>query len=809
MAAARVGAEVSAWQDLPHGRARLLATAQMAETAETAEEETLSSDLSPDLALGLEIELDEGWKIYWTYAGPVGQPTQIEGQNLPEGQSVDFFFPWPKRGTLQGFPSYGYEGSLIFPGILTGDTGASNTAGTRSNTETDSTETGNTETENTEMDSTGGGGLVARLSICSQTQCIPHRLTVDLPSYPVQKDVLALNKLRQAFANIPQPVAGTPTLGADRWAQSLALSNYGPHDLTDFLIAADGTAARQGFFLWSPYDGQDQEGEAQEGQDQVQEGQDQVQDQEVRGQEGQDRARGTLTSPYDIQDPEQRLGFIEAKADIYAIGPDGPVVFNLRRSEAYQALAQIIGAVTKGRMAEAPGGGDGQGLDPAPNQNLNQNLNQIRVGQGGRSAAATQPQAMGIWAAALFLFLGGLLLNVMPCVLPVLFVKMKALLAEDERSTKDMVADGGQRALRRSFGWTALGIIVTFVALGAVLSLAQVVTGGVFTLGVWLQFPLTTVFLASLVILFIANAFGWFEFVVPARVLTLGANRQGGSHQGQNHQGRNHQGPLGDMLAGMVAALLGGACAGVFMAVALTVAFAQPPALMTALLTLMGVGFALPYVLVALIPAAARLIPRPGPWMSWLKPLMGGGLFLTLGYLLFILERQLLPLGLMLVALMSLAGGAGLWVSARRRFALGRLMSLAILIVMVVLTPLFSRPPDPVETARDYGAEIDARVARGDRVFVDVTALWCATCQTNKLLVLDSADIQNLFAETDIYVFTIHADIMADNISAFMSAQRRNSLPLNILFSPKFPDGDILPSVLTKNAVREAVNRTL
>lgn len=681
-----VQAEVGPWQDVPHGQVRLLTS--LSETGDTI--------------LGVEVRLDPDWKIYWEYAGPVGQPTLFAASGLAEAQTATLFFPWPQRDRLQGFPSYGYSGRVLFPGLITKPAdGAVEGPAT-------------------------AGQLQVGLSICSQTQCIPHRLSLPLPGSQATADLLVHAHLAQAFDDVPIPVAGRPELDIDLAGQRVSVRDQQGQD---FLLAADAAAARAGFFLHA----------------------------------AQMNAAGGLSAAFDLGDVSSDTAFF-SDARLHIDGPDGRYVFDTRDLAAHIRLAQSLGR--KG--------------DPAA-------LGALGNAAGGTPLEAEAKAArLGLLGAAALLFLGGVLLNVMPCVLPVLFLKMKAVVTVGEG---DRVS-----ALRRSFGWTAVGIVGTFLLLGLALALVQLVTGLQLTLGAWLQFPLTTVVLAALVTLFIANAFGWFEFTVPSSVLSLGAGRQG---------------LLGDLLAGMVAALLGGACAGVLLAVALSVAFAQPIALMVLLLGLMGLGLALPYVLVALIPGAARLIPKPGGWMNWVKPLIGLGLGVTLVYLVFIATRQL-QLGAV-VGLVALAAGAliALWGATRQRRAIVRWVGAGALALMVTVLPLFALQPDPEETSRNYSAEIATLVGEGERVLVDVTAFWCATCQTNKLLVLNTPDIEALFEETGTQIFTINADILADNISEFMAQQGRNSLPLNILFSPTTPQGEILPSVLTKKALRAAVERTL
>ena len=675
--------QVQTWKEIPNGQIRLLTSAGQ----------------GGDTALGVELHLDAGWKIYWEYAGPVGQPTVINATGLARGQTATFFFPWPKRDRLQGFPSYGYGGEILFPGLLTG--------------------------------AATGGQIQLSLAICSQTQCIPYRTTLDIPNDQSHSDLLVRSKIRQAFARVPRPVSDQPELNLNTATQEISLIFGDEGQFSDFLISPSNTkAAQDGFFLNTVHQA----------------------------------TEGKLVAAYDIRDAAFSPSIL-AGARLFIDGAGGARVFDTRDFDAYARLAHALG--------------------------IDEGIEGVGDSTSGPGAEIRTPDRSqdfdgSVISAAFFLFIGGVLLNIMPCVLPVLFLKMKAFAG---------IGEAGQRvALRRSFGWTAVGLIGTFLALGVVLSLIQITTGVQLTLGVWLQFPLTTIVLAALIILFIANAFGWFEFVVPASVVNVGAQRQG---------------ILGDILAGMVAALLGGACAGVLMAMALSVAFAQPTALMVLLLGIMGLGLALPYLLVALVPGAAQLIPKPGRWMKWLKPLIGFGLILTFSYLVLILLRQIQPAAVVACLVLSGLALLGLWWAVYRRQKLARWGGIGLLALMIGGAPFFALPADPLESSRDYAAEIDALVNDGQRVFVDVTALWCATCQTNKILVMNTKEIKDLFAQSNIKLFTINADTLWGNVSDFMAAQGRNSLPLNIMFSPENPKGEILPSVLTKTAVRAAVARAL
>lgn len=670
-------AEVGPWQDIPKGQVRLL----------------VAEGQDGDTPFGVDIHLEPGWKIYWEYAGPVGQPTVWRFDGLGAGQDATLFLPWPKRSRLQGYPSYGYEGQITLPGLIEGPA--------------------------------NGGTVQLGLSICSQTQCIPHRTQLALPSGQVGPDPLVVSKLRRAFANVPVPVTDQATLVPTQGVQSVRLLGLKGED---FLVSADQTAARAGFFL----------------------------------KQAHVLASGDLTAPYEIRASAEDLTFL-ADARVFLQTSAGAFVFDDRDLRTHGRLAQSL-SLTIPTLTDAP------------------------AAQPPQEPAQKPPTPSLVWSA-LLLFAGGFLLNFMPCVLPVLFLKLKsALLTQGDAGART-------RALRRSFGWTAVGIVGAFVILGLLMASLQTLTGFQLTLGAWMQWPQTTLLLTALMVLFIANAMGWFEFVVPARLLNLGAG---------------HQGVLGHILAGVVAALMGGACAGVLMAAALGVAFTQGPAVLVFLLTLMGLGLALPYLLALIIPQVARVLPKPGPWMTLLKPIMGHGLILTWAFLVFVLSKQITTLALIATIALSIAALGSLY--ARQKYKgwdrAGAWVATISVLVMALALPWFARQPSAAAT-RAFDAEIAALVAKGDRVLVDVTAFWCVTCLTNKSLVLNTIAVETYMAETGTILYTINADLYTEEIAAFVASHDRASLPLNVLYSPRFPGGEVLPSVLTKDAVRSAIDSTL
>ena len=682
--------EVSPWQDIPEGRVRLL---------------TSGAEGSNTLALGVEVDLNDGWKIYWLYPGPVGLASRFTFDTPASG---NIFYPWPERASLQGFSSYGYSGRILFPGIAFAP-----------------------------------GSLQVNLAICSQTQCIPFRKAFEIPA-SVGPDMLVMQKLKQAMETVPVPYSNghveNAPISVALHEDKITLSGPLGHRV-DFLIdptfsshlplSADTrpNAAQDGFFLHTPTE-----------------------------------SGLGLAASFDLK-PGADIQLILDSGMVYFQDEDGFWVLT-------DSLPEVPGQVHYGQRE----------LDillgltqPYPGETRVDWLTTERAAIANQLQADTTGLGRSLGSflqAALLLFIGGLLLNIMPCVFPILFLKLKTALS-------------GSADLRASFAWTAMGMIATFAMLGLFLALIQGVTGAQLTLGAWMQFPFTTMLLAALIVLFIANALGWFEFSVPGRIASV---------QGQ--------GVWGDVLAGAVAALLGGACAGALLAFALAYAFSAGGISMVVLLTIMGLGLALPYVLIALVPGAARLLPKPGPWLGWVKPIMAIGLGLTFAYLMFIASRQIAVPALVFMAILAL-GGLALF---RARL---RAIALIPLALMALALPWWSLPPDVDERARNYGAEIAAKVEAGETVLVDVTAYWCATCQTNKLLVLNTETVQAMLAEAGVSIFTIHADIYHPNVNAYLAEAGRNSLPLNLVYSPAHPGGIPLPSVLTIAAVREALDASI
>jgi suppressor for copper-sensitivity B len=344
-----------------------------------------------------------------------------------------------------------------------------------------------------------------------------------------------------------------------------------------------------------------------------------------------------------------------------------------------------------------------------------------------------------ILAAAL---LGGLILNIMPCVLPVLLLKLTGVLDLSGRA---------RAHLRAMFLSTAAGIVASFLVLAG--SLAAVKSAGAAVgWGIQFQQPAFLALMAVVCLMFAANIWGLFQIPVPAfigRVALAGDARLGGDH-------------ARSFFTGVLATALATPCSAPFVGTAVGFALARGPGEILAIFLALGLGLALPYLVVAAAPGVVALLPRPGAWMRWLK-------------------------GAMAVTLVATA----IW-----------LMS----IIGVQTGLLDTRAADEHWVPFDESA-IAGEVAGGKVVFVDVTADWCLTCEANKKLVIDRDPVAARLAQDD--VLAMKADWTAPDptIADFLGRNGRYGIPFNIVYGPGAPSGIVLPELLTAEAVTAALDQ--
>jgi len=426
---------------------------------------------------------------------------------------------------------------------------------------------------------------------------------------------------------------------------------------------------------------------------------------------------------------------------------------------------------------------------------------------GGAPAAMTtagadaQSGTLGVWLALVLAFGGGLLLNLMPCVFPVLSIKILAFV---ERGG-DMGSGSTAGAVGRKHAMVfTLGVLVTFWALAGVL-LALRAGGAQLGWGFQLQSPGVVAVLALVVFALALNLSG--VFTVGASLTRLGA--VGGGERYSD-----------SFLTGLLAVVVATPCTAPFMGAALGFALTQPALIGMAVFTSLGLGLAAPYIVFASSPALLRKLPRPGAWLETLKQLLAFPLYATVVWLLWVLGRQagadLVALTLLVATTLSFAG----WFAGRSQLA-GRTRSgnIALFVVALVIVGggvlVGTRPVRPTGiSAAPAGWEAwsPARVAeaRASRrvVFVDFTAAWCLSCQVNERVALHTTAVEQAFANANVVLLRADWTSRSAEITQTLASFGRSGVPLYVVYPV---DGigaaEVLPAILTPGLVVDAVNR--
>ncbi len=483
----------------------------------------------------------------------------------------------------------------------------------------------------------------------------------------------------------------------------------------------------------------------------------------VVGADGMLALRGAGLSRASVQDawffPAQ-WGLIDQGAAQTVRVSDGEVRIGLKPGEQFAKAGSLPGVVVL--------------RDPAGQESF-LSVDAVR----GTIATDAAPS----WGRVLLLAgLGGLLLNLMPCVFPVLAMKAMALAR--------MSGQGRGEARAQGVFYTA-GVLVAFAGLGMALVGARA-AGMAAGWGFQFQSP---VFVAAM---------AWLLFVVGLNlsgVFDVGG-RLAGAGQGLATRG----GHAGSFFTGVLAVLVATPCTAPFMGAAIAAALAAPAWLTVAVFLAMGMGLALPYLLLGLFPGWARWLPRPGAWMDVLRGALAFPMYGAAAWLIWVLSLQAGSDGVLAamagLVLLGVAGWAfGL---AQRTGGAGRLVSQAVALASVVVTGvvLTSIVPAPVAMASE-GSErftperLAALRAEGRPVFVNMTAAWCVTCLVNEKVALSPAPVREAFSKYR--VAYLKGDWTSGDklVTQFLRAHSRDGVPLYVLY-PRAGEPTVLPQILTE-----------
>lgn len=418
-------------------------------------------------------------------------------------------------------------------------------------------------------------------------------------------------------------------------------------------------------------------------------------------------------------------------------------------------------------------------------------VEQALTPQATGSSAVADPTMFGILLLAL---LGGFILNFMPCVLPVLSLKLMNAVAQSGR---------GARQMRASFLATALGIVMSLAALGGIV-IGLKSLGLAVGWGVQFQQPIFLIVMALVVTLFAANLWGLFVIPLPQAI---------GAAAGR----APIQGLAGDFATGVLATFLATPCSAPFLGTAVGFALTHGVTEILAVFTALGLGLALPYLVVAAALGVARILPKPGGWMVGLRRVLGAVLAATAAWLITVLSVLTGWPTALAVAVALLAVLLGLWIHHRQaRSSAARVAAASAVIAFAVAAlalPFIPRAgPGPIAASDTVWQAFDRvqvfnAVAQGKVVLVDVTADWCITCQANKTLVLDRGKVRARIDSGEI--LTLRADWTRPNraIADYLAGFGRYGIPFNAVYGPGAPSGIALPELLREEDVLAAFDK--
>jgi len=597
------------------------------------------------VAVGVEVVMAAGWKIYWRTPGDAGLPPTFDWTGSQNLQSHAVKWPVPHRFTMYDIDNIGYKNSVIFPIDIT--------------------------------PAVRGRALDLKLKmdllVCSDI-CVPetHTAALSLP-------------------------AGLPEASSDMPLYAAALDALP--------VPAAGAIAFEK--AWLDYDSSNRHYLVVE----------------TTGME-----KPGADADLFIEHPTAQIVF--GKPEIKHDDKTGRTVF---RAPAHttEPLEAIEAQLKQGDMTftyvHGDTGVEGTGpLAPRP------------AAAPVKGPAVTAQLAQFEWRILLAALIGGLILNLMPCVLPVLSLKVLSVVSHGGKDSRAVIF--------KNFMASAAGIIFSFWVIAAGLVLLKN-AGETIGWGIQFQNPVFLVFLLVVVLLFAANMWGLFEIPLPRFIARHAAGKKGDDEPTL----------LGHFLTGAFATLLATPCTAPFLGTAIGFALARGAFEIFTIFTFLGIGLALPYILLAVSPRVFKYMPKPGKWMVSLKKILA-------------------------LALVATA------------FWLGSIL------LSITATPALDQGWEKFDAAR-----IAPEVETGHTVIVDVTADWCLTCKANKRFVLETREVTEALSAENIIRLQADWTQRDADIAAFLQSFGKYGIPFNVVYGPAAPEGIVLPELLTRDAVMNAL----
>lgn len=466
-----------------------------------------------------------------------------------------------------------------------------------------------------------------------------------------------------------------------------------------------------------------------------------------------------------------------AKPQAIERGPDGLTLtlapgYGFQGGKAPVSVAGVLAVGDKAYEVTATPGAPppgASGLGPPPTK-----------GAGGAD--------LGLAAAALFAVLGGLILNLMPCVFPILAMKAASLAGHGEDQ-----AEARQQGL--AFG---VGSVLTFLALAGGL-IALKAAGSAIGWGFQLQSPAVVAVLALLMLTVALNLSGLFEVGTSLQGAGTGLASKGGA--------------AGAFFTGALAVVVAAPCTAPFMGPALGWALTQTPAEALTVFLFLGLGFAAPFVLVAYAPGLLSRLPRPGAWMETFRKALAFPMYGAAAWLAWVLAQQAGPdeLAKLFAAALVVALAAWLIGMAQRRARSGGAATVTVMIAFMLATASVAAVAWPQDKAAELPTEAYSPTrlaelrAEGRPVFVNYTAAWCVSCQVNDKVALSAHAVAQAFARHKVAYLKADWTKRDGAIAAELASHGRAGVPLYLVYGTSGGEGAILPSILTPDIVIKAV----
>ncbi len=490
--------------------------------------------------------------------------------------------------------------------------------------------------------------------------------------------------------------------------------------------------------------------------------------------------------------PEEVSGFVINYSEIHVA--EGTVQFALTPTQKEATLTEIKGLVMLGEKgyefsSAVKSAGTSGGL-----------LGQDFKAGGGES--------LSIWLALLFAFIGGLILNVMPCVLPVISLKVMGFV--------EQAGSGASKSIQHGLMFT-LGVLLSFWLLALVAVLLQQ-AGAQIGWGFQFQSPMFVLAMSVVMFVFGLNLVGVFEFSAP-------------SVSGEVGQALSRRDAVGSLMNGVLATTLATPCTAPFLGSALGFAFSQPPSVIFAIFTVVGFGLATPYLILAAKPQWLKFIPKPGDWMIRFKQVMGFLLFATVVWLLSVMGAQLGAEGVVATVALLLGVGVACWAIGAVIDFSSSMARKALVWTLAVATALGSyylsferylnwRSVDAssiANTKRESTiawkafslALVEESVAAGKPVFIDFTADWCFTCKVTEQTVLETEAVREKIAALGVVPVKADWTNRNDEITQLLKKFGRSGVPLYVVFpAGKLNEPIVLPEVITKEMLIDALEKS-